>query len=96
LIRSALAASVEGCQPSDQVWEQIRRRCEAKSLLEDKPEHPLAHSNRVHPQLLRLGKLAAMLLLRGLGILGEILSTERVAVLGYRTEGSASAALASL
>jgi hypothetical protein len=50
----------------------------------------------VHPQLLRLGKLAAMLLLRGLGILGEILSTERVAVLGYRTEGSASAALASL
>lgn len=93
LIRSALAASVKGFQPSVEVWEQIQRKCEATAP-DRRPTHHFVEIQR--RRLISLSSLSLMLLLRGLGLIGEILFTERVAILGYRLEGSSSVMLSSL
>ena len=93
LIRSALVASVKEFQPSDGVWEQIQRKCEATSLDKHSEHHFVGTQRR---PLISLSSLPLMLLLRGLGLISEILFTERVALLGYRLEGSTSSMLASL
>lgn len=95
LIRSALVASVKGFQPSDKVWEQIQRKYEAAQV-HHQPKHYFIELHRQQRWLSSVSNLLMTMLLRGLGLISDILFTERVALLGYRLEGSASDMLSSM
>jgi hypothetical protein len=65
-------------------------------LLDNQTRHPFVPIPDQRRWLARLSGLPVVLLLHGLALLGEILFTERVALMRYRWEGSTNDMLTSM